>query len=204
VAVLTSYDTLLLSSGRTPRPWTHLTGEGGIGRVLWITGPRCVGSSTVGWLVATDRWQKQSRTGFIDIAQLSFTWNLDVPVGLTNGVALCETFADDGAELFVLVAPLEIEPVEVRAAFNHAEVSVIRLDATDADLHSRALSRTRGEGPRLPGDDLSGASVGDAHALIASAVARQRIDVRPGEIPIDTSGTDASASKSMVATAARW
>lgn len=94
------------------------TGKRGSVRVLWLTGPRCVGASTVGWLVAAEAWHIGRRTGFIDIAQLSFTPNLTVPVGLSNGVALQEVFAAAGTEQFVIVAPLEIQPSDVRAAFH--------------------------------------------------------------------------------------
>jgi hypothetical protein len=164
------------------------------GRVWWITGPRCVGASTVGWLIAADAWQEGRRTGFIDIAQLSFTWNTGVPIGLTNGVALRETFAAAGAEEFVFVAPLEIEPSGVHQAFQGSDLSVVRLDATQDELYNRALARTRGEGPMIAGDDLLGVSSSDAEAVIVSAAARQRIGVRPGETLVDTSGTDAALS----------
>ena len=60
--------------------------------------------------------------------------NLTVPVGLTNGVALREVFAAAGAEMFVIVAPLEIQPSDVGAAFPGAGLSVVRLDATDDEL----------------------------------------------------------------------
>lgn len=173
-------------------------------RVLWVTGPRCVGASTVGWLIATDAWHKGRRTGFIDIAQLSFTWNLTVSVGLTNGVALLETFVSAEVEKFVIVAPLEIQLSDVREAFRGFEVSVVRLDATDDELYARALARTRGEGPMVAGDDLLGASAGVAKAVINSAAARQRIPVRPGETVVDTSGTDAVLSTHRVTAAAGW
>lgn len=175
-----------------------------VGHVLWITGPRCVGASTAGWLIAADDWQQGRRTGFIDIAQLSFSWNNDVPIGLTNGVALQETFAATGVEGFVIVAPLDIEPAQVRVAFAGAKVSVVRLDATDAELFDRALARTHGEGPLLSGDDLLGASTAEAEALIASAISRQRIAARPGEVLIDTSDSDVLASKAKVIAAAEW
>lgn len=179
-------------------------GKGCRVRVLWLTGPRCVGASTVGWLVAADAWRVGRRTGFIDIAQLSFTRNLTVPVGLTNGVALREVFAAAGTERFVIVAPLEIQPSDVRAAFPGAVLSVVRLDATDDELYHRALARTRGEGPMVAGDDLLGSSAADAEAVIAAAAARQRFEVRPGEIIIDTSDTDAATSLKLVTAAAGW
>jgi Mrp family chromosome partitioning ATPase len=183
---------------------TFSAGELGRRRVLWITGPRCVGASTVGWRIAADAWREGRRTGFIDVAQLSFTWNLAAPVGLLNGVALQETFAAAGTERFVVVAPLDIEPVSARTAFGDAEFAAVRLDATDADLRDRALARTRGEGPFVSGDDLLGAPTTDAEALIATAVARQRIAVRPGETLVDTSGEDAAVSTKRVTAAARW
>ena len=179
-------------------------GKGRSVRVLWLTGPRCVGASTVGWLVAAEAWRVGRRTGFIDIAQLSFTRNLAVPVGLTNGVALQEVFAEADAEMFVIVAPLEIQPSDVRAAFPGIGLSVVRLHATDDELYHRALARTRGEGPMVAGDDLLGSSAPDAEAVLAAAAARQRFGVRPGEIIIDTTDIDAATSLKLVTDAAGW
>lgn len=173
-------------------------------RVLWVTGPRCAGSSTVGWLLAAEAWQRDRRTGFIDLAQLSFTWNLGGSVGLDNGVALGETFAEDGAEQLVVVAPLEVAPAEVLAAFSGAEVRVIRLSASARLLQQRALDRTRGLGPLLPGDDLFGASAADAEALVDSALARQRIAPRLDETLVDTDGLEPAEAMTRVATAAGW
>ena len=100
--------------------------------------------------------------------------DLAVPVGLTNGVALQEVFAEADAEMFVIVAPLEIQPSDVRAAFPGIGLSVVRLHATDDKLFHRALARTRGEGPMVAGDDLLGSSAPDAEAVLAAAAARQR------------------------------
>lgn len=176
---------------------------GDTGRVLWITGPRCVGASTVGWLIASDAWQQGRRTGFVDIAQLSFTWNVDVPVGLTNGVALQQAFVAAGAERCVVVAPLELDPARVRTAFGDTQISFVRLTASATDLHDRALARTRGEGPQLAGDDLLGAAPADVRTTI-TALADQQIDSRPGESVVETSGCAATAVQQQVITAAGW
>lgn len=176
----------------------------GSGRLLWITGPRCAGASTVGWLIAKDAWQRGRWTGFIDVDQLTYTWNVELPVGLANGVALHDAFAADGCDSCIVVAPLDLEPRDIRAAFGGLEVSVVRLDATDADLGDRAVARTRRWGAHLPDDDLVGCSAAQAKALISAAVARQRIDARRGETLVDTSGLDAATTKERVIAAVTW
>ncbi len=202
------------TAGRlTGTPAPTLTGDAAPGvadhgrrvdHVLFITGPRCAGASTLGWLIAAAGWQQGHRTGFIDIAQLSFTWNVEVPTGLANGAALLDTFAGEGCRSHVVVAPLDVEPASIRAAFAGMRVSVVRLDATAADLRDRALARTRGEGPLLPGDDLLGASPAAVDALVAAAVAQRDTEIRPGETLIDTSGLGVDESRLRVEAAAGW
>ena len=110
--------------------------------VLWLTGPRCVGASTVGWEIAQAAWRHEQRRGFADAAQLDFTWNLEDSVGLRNLVALHQVFTAAGAESLVVAAPLRFEPSAVRSAFAESTVTFIRLDADEPALLGRALART--------------------------------------------------------------
>lgn len=177
---------------------------GGTIPVLWITGPRCAGASSVGWLIAADAWRAGRRAGFADVAQLSFVWHVETPVGLHNVAALQETYAAAGAEMLVVVSPLGIAPAAVRTAFDKCSLSIVRLVASEADLAHRALARTRGEGPMVAGDDLLSATGSVVRAVIASSFASQSLAVRPGEIVVDTSGTDAAVAAARVKASAGW
>lgn len=165
--------------------------------VLWITGPRCVGASMVGWAVAQKAWTAGRRRALADAAQLDFTWNIEGTVGLRNLVALHQTFSEAGAESLVITAPLRFEPTAVRSAFAGASVSFIRLDASEPALLDRALARTRGEGPMLAGDDLAGASAAVAERTASAAAAERQLPIREGEIVVDTTSTllDAAAMR---------
>lgn len=164
--------------------------------VLWITGPRCVGSSSVGWAIAADEWRAGRRTGFADLAQLSFAWNIDRDCGLRNVVALQSTFAEAGAEAMIVVAPFELTPSAVRTGFNASPVSFIRLDATVQELRERTAARARGGGPRLAGDDIVGAPPSCTEAVVRAARAQRQSPMRAGEMLVDTTGTDVAGAVS--------
>lgn len=157
-------------------------------RVIWVTGPRCAGSSRVGWEIASGLWREQRRTGFIDVAQLAFAWNVDRKVGLQNTSTLQRTFAAIGAQTLVAVAPLEIGPDDVRAAFPGADVRFLRLDADETARRERARRRAAGDGASLAGDDLVGASSSVIEDVVMQGSRQRRWPLREGELLIDTSG----------------
>ncbi|MFJ4173309.1 hypothetical protein [Microbacterium sp. NPDC089696] len=165
------------------------------GSVLWITGPRLVGASTVGWRIASERWAAGLRTGFADAAQLAFA--PDAPgLALAGVVALHESFAEVGAEALVVVAPATIAPAEVTAAFPHADVAVVRLDADEASRRARSEQRRAGGGPLLAGDDVAGSSDVELEELLAASGAG--VGAAPEALVVDTSGLEADASADAV------
>lgn len=157
-------------------------------RVIWVTGPRRAGSSRVGWEVASGLWREQRRTGFIDVAQLAFAWNIDRTVGLQNTSTLQRTFAAIGARTLVAVAPVEIGPDDVRAAFPEADVRFFRLDADETARRERAHRRAAADGASLAGDDLIGASSSVIEDVVMQGSRQRRWPLREGELLIDTSG----------------
>lgn len=163
-------------------------------RVLWITGPRLAGVSTIGWRLVSEQWAAGIRTGFADAAQLAFT--PEPARAIPAGVAvLHETFAEVGATALVVVAPDGTAPHDVVAAFPEAEVTVLRIAADTASRRARAEERRRGLGPILAGDDLGAATDAEIDALIAAS---GPVTPAPGVLVVDTSGLDVDAATQAV------
>lgn len=170
------------------------------GHVLWITGPRLAGASTIGWQLVTERWAAGLRTGFADAAQLAFAPHTDAPrLAIAGVIALYEAFDEVGAEGLVVVTPDWIHPVDAVAAFPNAVVVVLRLEADGASRRARAQDRRAGRGPLLAGDDVVGASDAEVDALLAAGGPGG--EVAPGVVVVDTSGLDVAASMDAVRTA---
>lgn len=158
-------------------------------RVLWLTGPRLAGASRIGWEIASEEWGAGHRLGFADLAQLSFVWNNDGrAVGLANLVRVHDAFRGVGADVFVVAAPLEISPSAVRASLPSAEVSFVRLVASDADVRAHATSRRRGDGPALAGDDITGASDAAIDEVMRDFRTQSALPIREHEQMVDTRG----------------
>lgn len=188
-------DTLRLSDVPAPRPDRRETAASRArGIVRWITGPRLVGASTVGWRIVSERWAAGVRTGFADAAQLAFAPDAR-GAAVAGVVALHEVFADLGAEHLVVVAPDTIAPDDVVAAFPHADVVIVRLEADERSRRARADERRAGRGPILAGDDVAGATDAEIEALIAAQGSRSDV---PGVLVVDTSGLDATAATRAV------
>jgi broad-specificity NMP kinase len=76
--------------------------------VLRLRGPRCVGASSVAWALVSARWRAGERTGFVDVAQLSFAWNGPVAarLGVDCAEAVLRVFDAVGAGRHVVVEPI--------------------------------------------------------------------------------------------------
>ncbi|MCT9819173.1 hypothetical protein N3K63_02605 [Microbacterium sp. W1N] len=167
--------------------------------VLWITGARLAGASRVGWELVQRHWRAGRTAGFADLAQLSFAWHVHRPVGLPALARLHATFGAVGASPLVVVAPLEVDPAQVRAALPASAVSFVRL-APDADgIRAHAGFRTRGEGPVLAGDDLCGASAAHVDGVLRLSAAQSARPARPTEIVVPTAGLSPAAAADAVA-----
>ncbi|MDF2508360.1 MAG: hypothetical protein K0Q52_2219 [Microbacterium sp.] len=163
-------------------PEKHATGS-----VIWITGPRCAGASQVGWELARTHWAAGERTGFVDVAQLRFAWNAGSVNGAAAAAALQAVFAEVGAKRLIVVAPFEVAPEDVRAAFPRASVRFFRLDADDRTRRDHAVRRAEGaDGAVLAGDDLIGADVDTIERIVALGARQRTSSLRTGEILIDT------------------
>ncbi len=146
---------------RSDAPVPALVPSGRAGVALGFCGPEAAGKSTVAWQ-AFLRLQEAGMTGFLDLAQLSFSTEKSAAAVLqaNNAAALWTVFTAGGAERLVLAGRLP-EAAEVsllRSALPSMRMTVVRLWASRAALEERMLLRTRGEGPQLAGDQLAGLS----------------------------------------------
>ena len=171
----------------------------------WGTRPRCAGPSSVAWSLAGGGWAQGRRTGFLDLAQLSFrspdggdasdaagpvsaeAWQ-NPALGLDVLAAVAAVLVGAGMQELVVTAPFPVQPAQVRAALPGAPVRVVRLDDEPGALRERALRRRAGEGPMLAGDDLIGASDEQLEAVLERASRERAVPPRDGEETLEVHG----------------
>lgn len=156
-------------------------------RALWLSGPRVVGTSTIGWAVAKKAWDAGQRTGFIDVRQLGFTWNVQRDVGASNAGALGHLFAEAGATDLVFVAPLRACMGEASTLLGPATITRVRVAADQSSRFTRIQCRREGRGPVLGGDDVYAASDAVIEEITAIGVTDARTPLRTDEQRLDTS-----------------
>ncbi|MFD0201179.1 MULTISPECIES: hypothetical protein [Saccharothrix] len=143
--------------------------------VLWITGPRAVGKSTVGWEVFT-RLFAHTRTAYVDLAQITFAAPpLDVAAKGRRLDAVRRVYREAGARHLVVTGELENVPPEAK---------VCSLFAGPDELVARLLLRGAGKGPAIPGDDLRGLPEEDLRRLAVPTV------VPDADLVVDTGGRE--------------
>lgn len=183
--------------------------------VLWVTGPRCAGASSVAWSLASGGWAQGRRTGFLDLAQLSFrspdggdasdaagpvsaeAWQ-NPALGLDVLAAVAAVLVGAGMQELVVTAPFPVQPAQVRAALPGAPVRVVRLDDEPGALRERALRRRAGEGPMLAGDDLIGASDEQLEAVLERASRERAVPPRDGEETLEVHGRTPEELASLI------
>ena len=183
--------------------------------VLWVTGPRCAGASSVAWSLASGGWAQGRRTGFLDLAQLSFrspdggdasdaagpvsaeAWQ-DPALGLDVLAAVAAVLVGAGMQELVVTAPFPVAPAQVREALPDAPVRVVRLDDEPGALRERALRRTAGGGPLLAGDDLIGASDEQVEAALERASRERAVPPRDGEETLEVHGRTPEELASLI------
>ena len=149
--------------------------------VVLLTGPRAVGSSTVAFGLARDRWRADRRTGFLDLQQLGFIagagrTNSESALAVRQLAAMHDLMTQRGAELLVVSAHLSVsDRALVRAALPRAETTVVRLRADERTLAEHVRARVRGSDARLAADDLLGTDQEHQDAVVAAALAEQHV-----------------------------
>ena len=167
-------------------------------RSVFITGPRVVGCSTVGFGLARRSWSEGSRTGFADLEQLSFlrtpqtTDHTSTKLGLTNLATLASVFTRRGATLFVGNGHLRDQHQVADLRQHLTDVIVIRLRANADTLRSHILGRLGGNAARLTGDDLADAKATYQEEVLAKALSEQQQmdDIGIGDLVLDVDHAD--------------
>ncbi len=164
--------------------------------VVMITGPRAVGSSTVGFGLARSRWRAGRRTGFLDLQQLGFIasddrTNSESALAVGQLAAMHNLMTERGAELLVVSGHLSVpDRALVRAALPRAKMTVVRLRADERTLEEHVRARVSGSDARLAADDLLGADQEHQDAVVAAALGEQHLlDTSPADDAVlDVSG----------------
>ncbi|WP_165362662.1 adenylyl-sulfate kinase [Promicromonospora panici] len=191
----------VLAAGSPPDP------EPADGEILWLTGPRCVGKSTVGWDAVMSQWQSARRTGFADVGQLSFADDAEGgTLGVEQTAALWRTFAADGAQRMVLVGALPdgADLPGLASLFSPARLTVMRLEASPATLRERAQRRRAGGPAVLAGDDLLGQPAEVAERIADRAISEQARPVPDGVVRIDADDASPDAVAKEVLARVGW
>jgi len=167
------------------------------GEILWISGPRAIGKSTIGWQVYRQSRLAGQHTAFLDLDQVGFlrpTRSEDVGnhrLKAANLAAVWQTFRSRGAQRLVVVGPIDDgHPDVYSSALPAAGIRLCRLQATREQLAERAIRRGQGLGTTwgVPGDELVGLSAA-ALSRIADQAADE-LDAQEhaglGGLPVDT------------------
>jgi hypothetical protein len=137
-----------------------------------ICGPRAVGKSSVSWSMFVESVHSGTRTGYVDLEQVSFLHPLtDVTSGLKAGnvAGLVETFSTHGAQHVIVNGMVDAQTAAALRGLGN--VRIVRLRADEEQLRARIDARFLGDGgARLAGDDLEGATERHQAAVLASAV----------------------------------
>jgi adenylylsulfate kinase-like enzyme len=165
--------------------------------IIWISGPRGVGKSTMAFELFTRLLKSGTAAGYIDLAQIGF---LAAPfradgrrhdIEVLNANFVANSFAASGARI-IIVSGCEPETSKMeryRDALGHTRLEVFRLQAEPQALLERLLLRARGKGPQLAGDDLKGLSVEALHRIAGSTPSSE---TAPSVTTLDTTGLSAS------------
>lgn len=164
--------------------------------VVLLTGPRAVGSSTVGFGLARGRWRAGRRTGFLDLHQLGFIasdgrTSSESALAVGQLAAMHDLMTEQGAELLVVSGHLSVpDRALVRAALPRARTTVVRLRADERTLAEHVRARVSGSDARLAADDLLGADQEHQDAVVAAGLAEQHLlDTSPADDAVlDVSG----------------
>lgn len=169
-------------------------------RCVFVTGPRAVGCSSVGYALARSAWSAELRSGFVDLTQLSYVRRhgsqslTDSFLGLSNLATLSNVFAMHEAELTIANGHLS-ESDEVEAFRRSFPDSVlVRLRARPSTIESHIQERVAGTQARLTGDDLADATPEQQKAVLEMATDQQQRmdDNNIGDMVVDIDGLTAA------------
>lgn len=182
--------------------------DDGSARALVITGPRAVGTSTIGWELFS-RSQVHEPTAFIDLAQIGFiNTGADLrarhhALRAANLAAMVEVYRGQGCRLIIAGgAVLNTEERDLYAAgLAPTPFSLVRISARPDQLKQRIVARTAPTGgPHLAGDDLRGQSSDAVKQVLDQALreAKQLEHSGSADHVIDTSQLSATQAAETI------
>jgi gluconate kinase len=196
-------------SGASPRTEPKEAPGVPVGHVLLLSGATGVGKSTIGFPVFLQSLGADVPTAYLDLDQLSFVPPATAPaparVTARHAAAAWTEFRAVGARRLVAVGPVDDHATlaAYEAAFEPAEVTLVRLQADPEEHAARVLSRGAGGSWAQPGDPLRGLPEEQLREAAARAVAdaAARNVTAPGD-RLDT--TDRTAWDIATELAGRW
>jgi broad-specificity NMP kinase len=182
--------------------------------IVVIYGPTAVGTSTIGWSLASSAWSRGIRAGFAVLDQLSFvavpgrSGHSDFGLGIANLSALSNVFASRGADRIVVSAHLAdtAQIAALRATMPGEELTLVRLHADGVTLAAHIRSRAEEPSARMAGDALLGADDEEQRVILDAALHHQRLLDRheDEDLRIEVSGRTVEAVVDEAVGRLRW
>ena len=184
------------------------------GRVLWVGGAPCVGTSAVGWDLYGTARRAGFTASFIDVDQLGFcgrNWSNRSDADVIKARNLAAVWAASraaGADVGVVVAHICTERgrAATRAALATTALTLCRLHAQPPTLSQRVDFRVAGRSWYAPGDQVRGASLGRRARLtdqsVACAIELERLGI--GDIRVVTDGLSVDETVEAVLDLTEW
>ncbi|MEY9904839.1 hypothetical protein ABIA35_001055 [Catenulispora sp. MAP12-49] len=172
--------------------------------VVFLTGARAVGKSTIGYALFTRLNRTVAKSAYMDLAQLGFCRPVpaDDPqhhrLKATVLAAGWRTFRDAGARHLVVTGVIGAQHDfdRYRWALGPVPVMVVRLDADPPALAERVALRARGAGPAIPGDELRGLGVSEQQAVIEQAL--RQVSAVAADLVLDTTALTVAEATSAL------
>lgn len=200
----------MTSTGLPPltAPGSERSPEAADGPILWLSGPRGVGKSTIGFAAYLSLRRRGLMTAFINVGQLGFCSSAPADQGLRsrNLAAVWQTFRSVGAR------PRRDRSVQDQAealvyegALPRATFTWCRVHAGSEQLTSRILSRGAGGSWPQPGDPLRGQSMSRlVEVAQEAALEAERLEVTGVGQRVDTDGLTAENTAELILSQLGW
>jgi adenylylsulfate kinase-like enzyme len=183
--------------------------ESGSGRVLWLCGPTGVGKSTVGFHVFLDALNSGVAAAYVDVDQLAFfgTGSADHVLRARNVAGVWRNFRAAGADALVAVGSIATrsDALTYERSLRNASFTWCRLDAGEAELTARVLTRRAGGSWAQPGDPLRGRTADELRDVVTRSLAdAHRLEAHGCGVRIEVDGLSAAETADRIRARTGW